>query len=602
MQFSKWVISLVFVVFLYLGFSNISDKTKPDIIHWDGYGYFVYLPKVFIYPDDSTYSFATKHGTIYPNSYLGYQLKTTDGTDNRPIYNIGMAIIWAPLFLIAHLLTLSFSTLPADGMSALYQWSVFITASLFLLLGLVYLKKWMSLYIKDKTIGVVLLLVLFATNFYYYFLFGKELTHIYLFSLLATFAYYCDSAIRHTNKKAFYISSLLLALAVLVRSSEILWIIIPALLHFRETIKSKQLFAFRVKQLSIMLCMCLVGYFLFQITFDYLTTGRWLVDGYSEHRFDFMHPNVYEQSIGPSRGWLTYTPLLVLMFWGFSIYKFKKSIWPISIGIFILCYFYLISSWDDWTFGSTFGNRPMLQTFSLLCLPLGITIEKFLSGRRYIRVLLLISTGYFILQNLVQSYQYQKSILPRYPINYNFYRKVYMKTELDNHDKMLIDLPEAFDYKTTSYLRKEAILSDFSVAPHSKSTNEFHNILNRELKTQKSINNFPHQVLLEMAISYFGDSYNYYTAPRFVVQISDKNKKNKLWKSIALPEVMNGKKDTLLCSMNLLQPNTQDVLQMYITNNTEDSMHIDFIQISHSSKEYLSQKNTHGITEQKNRE
>ncbi len=585
MHFSSWVITFILVSLFILGMCSAPSSQNPNIIDWDGYGYYVYLPRIFIYPGDREYGFAEMHGEKYPKSYLDYQLLTIDEHSKRSVYNIGLAVLWLPFFLIAHIITVCFTSLPADGMSLLYQWAVYLSSFFYLLIGMVYLRRWLRPYVSDKYIALCLLLLVYGTNFYYYFQYGKPLTHLYLWGALAVYAYYCDLSLRTKRAKYALITGLLLGLAVVIRSSEVFWIIMPLTLGLSlRQLTSGSEWKYRTRLVGQLVVMAFLVYFGTQMLFDYLTTGHWWIDGYKEHSFDLLHPYLYEQSIGPSRGWLTYTPLLIFMLGGMSLKSFYKSAWKLSLPVFLLCYFYLICSWDDWTFGSTFGNRPMIQTFAVLCLPLALSLSKIAGSIRSIKWVAITAIVYFILQNLVQTYQFNKSILPRFIINYSFYQRVYMKTKLDMHDRILISLPHGLDLLPDDHYDSASTLAtEVPIAPLSQSGSDYHALHEEETTETSQLGLAPLRLKVSADISYLGSAYSFYISPLLIFELRHQDSIY-CWDYINLPESMNQSRDLLVYNLEIPQRSSGDKLRVFITNKTEDSLYVHSLQIARSQK------------------
>ena len=107
------------------------------VFKWDIVGYYSYLPSTFIEHDVSL-SFITDENKIkYNGTKYGY---VDDKAGNHIIkYSIGMAVLYAPFFFIAHILSSAFGYAP-DGFSVIYQLFIEFSGLFYLLFGLWYLK------------------------------------------------------------------------------------------------------------------------------------------------------------------------------------------------------------------------------------------------------------------------------------------------------------------------------------------------------------------------------------------------------------------------------------------------------------------------------
>lgn len=111
--------------------SLIYYQNQPiEVISWDVYGYYSYLPGIFIYEDVPNYGFVASHFSKYNVSANLYQLAEIQEGVFAPIYTMGMAILWLPFFFIAHIITQLTGIYPADGMSFYYQLAI-VTACWF---------------------------------------------------------------------------------------------------------------------------------------------------------------------------------------------------------------------------------------------------------------------------------------------------------------------------------------------------------------------------------------------------------------------------------------------------------------------------------------
>lgn len=98
----------------------------PNILSWDSFGYYLYLPSNFIYDDiflidqnwiDNIFETYQPSGTFY-------QVITQEDGVRTIKYPIGMALFYLPFFFVGHLAAL-ISNYPVDGFSLPYKASIF---------------------------------------------------------------------------------------------------------------------------------------------------------------------------------------------------------------------------------------------------------------------------------------------------------------------------------------------------------------------------------------------------------------------------------------------------------------------------------------------
>src|SRR6185312_10230110 len=125
-------------------------------INADGYGYYAYLPCFFIYHHldfDRVKSEEHKLRKNLSNEEVDYPFPSAGNTGKlMDKYFVGTAVLIAPFFLLAYLLSYLFG-FDLGGYSVLFEVSVAIAAFFYLIVGLIYLRKLMLEYkTSDKVI------------------------------------------------------------------------------------------------------------------------------------------------------------------------------------------------------------------------------------------------------------------------------------------------------------------------------------------------------------------------------------------------------------------------------------------------------------------
>ena len=105
-------------------------------------------------------------------------------------------------------------------------------------------------------------------------------------------------------------------------------------------------------------------------------TGHWIVYSYGDQGFSWLHPHLYDYPLSFRSGWLIYTPLMFLAFFGI-IPLIKNGTNRVMIIVFFLLNFYIVSSWDVWWF----GGRAMIQSYAILMLPIAYMVQAMLRRR-----------------------------------------------------------------------------------------------------------------------------------------------------------------------------------------------------------------------------
>ncbi|MBL7712107.1 MAG: hypothetical protein JNL13_06575, partial [Chitinophagaceae bacterium] len=102
--------------------------------------------------------------------------------------------------------------------------------------------------------------------------------------------------------------------------------------------------------------------------------------------------------VGPEKGWFLYTPVAILMVWGFLFmkgYPFRTAVLT-----FCLLNIWIIISWSDWRYGGSYAARALVQSYPVFALSLACFVQKVLATKR--TALLAIVTVLFVALNVYQ--------------------------------------------------------------------------------------------------------------------------------------------------------------------------------------------------------
>ncbi len=572
----------VSLVVLYLVFAAMAITSlvqndvfqgKADIVKWDGYGYYAYLPAIFVYGDVETYAFAEDHFENYEVSNEIYQLMEVDNGSRFPIYNIGMAVVWTPGFLLAHGLVKVTGVAPADGMSFPYQLSLVITSLLVIFLGFFYLRRFLLRFYTDQVVALVLFGIGLATNLFYYTTEGPDVTHMYLFTGYALFLYAFGRLVdsdESARGKWIIRCGLLAGLMCLIRSSEIVLFAIPAFYGLKNWTTLQRNFWRTLPIFGIALAV-----FSLQLIYYKAGTGSWFQDGYAGLSFDWLSPHLYEGFIGYRRGWLVYTPLMAFALAG--VFWLPKA-WRLPFVIFLIGNSYILFSWHIWWYGNTFGSRPVVQSYALLAFPLAALVAWVLGadagagqGRRskakwpkYLVTGLVLA---FTTLNLFQHWQYNQRILPLDFVNKTYYWQVFGKTKLDRKDYVYRDTDEKLPNRSFGSTPLLALDTLLSIPP--KSGREFTNLLEYRAAHDAEAETW---LRADLSFSYFGETYDKWKFPSVVTEHRRGDEMLK-WIQVKIPPTMDTpERDSLTFSISLPGLQQGDIVKQYLWNLSRDSM------------------------------
>lgn len=417
-------------ILLFLFFKH-PGETWDRSINSDGKGYYAYLPAIFIY-HDLTYKFVESYeGKYYPAdraAFKEFRNYTNDGkTVNK--YFPGLAIIWLPFFLLAHLLSY-FLDYPMDGYSLIYQYSISIAALFYLWLGCRFLMMMLQKAGGSIKIAAVVTFVIAAgTNIMYFAIVEDSMSHVYSFALVSLFLYYVYRYFQDFKGKYFIFAATLFGLILLVRPTNGLIILLIPLLAWladrgsriedRESRIENQESSIEhresragggVKKYTVGI-LILIVLLSTPLLLWHQTTGHWIVYTYTWERFHFLHPHFFGILFSYNRGWFLYTPVALISVFGFyPLWKKNKTAFYWTITFFLL-FIYISSCWWMWYYASKFGQRIFVDLYAFTGILLFL-IYKYSLISKAAKYLVTTTLLFFIGLNIFQCYQHSIFVFP----------------------------------------------------------------------------------------------------------------------------------------------------------------------------------------------
>lgn len=174
--------------------------------------------------------------------------------------------------------------------------------------------------------------------------------------------------------------------------------------------------------------------------------------------YPWIAANAYLILFSFNKGWLIYTPMMLLAFPGMYLLADRNRNLFYGIFLFFLLWFLLSASHPMWATGRGFGQRFFIETYAVLAIPLGYFIQWTFEKRPWLRGLLLTVPLLFLLLNLFQTWQYTQKILVWENMNRDYYFAAFGKTDIEEKLKTALipdynradeKLNSNLQYKTT---------------------------------------------------------------------------------------------------------------------------------------------------------
>ncbi len=444
-------LSLRLVLFILLVFAGLSSlisnrvfSAQSQVITWDSYGYYLYLPASLKYQDFSEFAFVQDHLKVYRPSDTAYQIFEKDGI-KTPNYTMGLAILWLPFYVVAELWAQLDPRFPADGLSQPYEWMVILAAIFWLALGLIWLSRFLSNYLRESTTWIVLASLVLCTNLFHYVVSDPGMPHVYLFALYSGLLLLLQRMGSHPSRMQGVLLGACLAVMALCRPSEVLatilvlswiWMNEGGWTGFRRHIQAH----IQVYGLAILTGLLVISP---QIVVWKWTTGHWIYNTYAEygHKFDLLAPHLIDGLFSYRKGWLIYTPVMLLALAGLFLLRKRTPLWAPGIILFVVANIYIVLSWHIWWYAGSFGMRALVQSYAILALPLGLAWEAW-SGTTWRRSWIPAFVVLCGVLNLFQSWQLERGILKADEMNSAYYWEAFGRLEPDKSMLRLLDIPD----------------------------------------------------------------------------------------------------------------------------------------------------------------
>lgn len=434
---------MIFVVLLSTLLNNESWTNPNDVISSDVKGYYGYLPAVFIHNDLEFNNLEVYN--IEGDFKLWYYY--TEDSVKYIKFPPGMAIMYSPFFGAAHAST-SFNDAPPNGYSYPYQIALLIGSLFYTVLGIFFLCKLLLLHFSDRATASTILVLFLATNLYYYTTYDFALTHGYSFALLSAFLYGTIRWLRTFQWRYVFLLGFSGGLLVAVRNIDILFLSFVFLYDIRSVkdLKERGQLLFQKRAQVLIGIACLFLMLLPQLLYNLYISGSVFLYAYTDERFFFFAPHLFDSLLSYRNGWLVYTPVMVLSILG--LFYLKKRVPSMFVFVFlnVPLYYYVLASWWCWWFVGI-GNRAYINLYPILAFALAALFTYLYESKRwklYLTSLFILGT---IVLNWIQSEQFKLGLIHWDGMNKELYWHVFGKEACTQSQSLLVQTPDTQDAK-----------------------------------------------------------------------------------------------------------------------------------------------------------
>ncbi len=343
---------------------------------YDAKGYYSYLPGIFIHHDLKTlnhgyeierqYGIPAEQGSRLPNGNVVLQ------------YSCGQAVIELPWFGLGHLVA-KMGKYRTDGYSKPYNVVMDFGMLLWCVLGIFILGKVLLRYYDDLSTAITLFLLTVGTNYLPYATILNTYTHSPLFTIYALLLYAIIKFYENPNYLRAAAIGGLVGLATLTRPTEIICILLPLLWGVSDK-KSllERLDFIKTDYKKLLLAIIITGMIgSLQLLYWKYITGHFIYYSYGDQGFHFLSPYLYKCLFSSQKGWVTYSPIVIISLIGFYFFWKKTNEFAnlelknhrLVLTIVAILALWITFSWDIWWYGGGLGQRAMIQYLPIYAFP-----------------------------------------------------------------------------------------------------------------------------------------------------------------------------------------------------------------------------------------
>jgi hypothetical protein len=322
--------------------------------------------------------------------------------------------MYAPFFALGYKVAINQDS-PRTGFSEPFATCIRWGSIFYVIVGLCYLRLLLLHYFSERVTALALFGVLFGTMLFLYTFIQSETAHGYLFACMCAFLYYVKRWYDSGRMRHAVALGIVGGLTVLIRPVEILIFFLFLMWEVRSFADFKIRLKHYQNQWFQLLTMALIcfAWWIPQMFYWKAMTGHYIFFSYQGESFFWSDPQIMNILFSYKKGWLLYTPLVVLPLLGIFCTRRELPLSRFTLVVMTAVCIYVFSCWWDWGYGGCFGNRAFCQHISWLSLPLASFIQFiFYSEKKFVFKgwLALLSAVFFfscVWLNIGQSYQYQ---------------------------------------------------------------------------------------------------------------------------------------------------------------------------------------------------
>lgn len=426
------IVGLVYTITMF----NHSVWKKKNIFNYDVAYYYIYTPATWLYQD---LGFRFRSTVSSPHSVWYKELP--NGKRHSKM-SCGSSLFYTPFFFVGHAWAKASSKHKADGYTNPYQISQSIGGVIYVLLGLIFIRKTLKKFFSDRVAAITILSLGLATNLLFYGALGNLMSHIHSFFMFSLLVWGLINWWEKPKVKWALLVGLSLGLIVIIRPSNAAMVLLPIWLFVARVIKG----SLKTKDIGIQLLAVAVAGFIpvfIQMLYWKLGTDHWILYSYTDEGFFFSDPKIWKGLFGFRKGWLIYSPVMLLSIVGLFLPfgdPLKAFKWPLILALVVEVY--IMFSWWCWWYGGSFGMRPMIDILPVLAIPMAVFFARFWESNRLRAIGISLAILACIGLNGLQVVQHTRGFLHYDSMTWPAYKAIFLKKHAPSGFWHLIEHPD----------------------------------------------------------------------------------------------------------------------------------------------------------------
>ena len=462
--------AVLLIIVLFIIINNLIFFPS-NVLCWDVFGYYLYLPLKFIYHDLGLQDESIVHSILeqYNNSGTFYQALRLPEGHYVMKYSMGLSILYSPFFFIGHIIA-KLSGYAADGFSTPYQFSIFFGAIIYSILAIIILSKVLIRFFSERISAIVLIIIVFSTNYMIHITMSGQNANAHNYLFLAYSLILWLTILWHESYKIKHIVLLAIVcgMAILSRPSEIVCLAIPlfwGITDKKTFIKKIKLLLSNYYQILIFVAiLAIIGSF--QFIYWKIQTGKFLFNSYGGNAgegFEFFNPYLLKVLFSFRKGWLIYTPVMMFAIIGFIPMYRKNKINFLALFVFFIFNLYIVSSWSNWWYTQSFSQRSLIPSYPVMAIPIGYFLIWLLEQKKTIKISGMVVMVCLSMLNIFQTIQYANGTIHGDRMTREYYFAVFGKLKSSEEDKKLLLVDRSMDVIESFSNESDYIARSFKV-------------------------------------------------------------------------------------------------------------------------------------------